>query len=176
MKIPVVGLMLSAALVFATGLEARDRIADSPHIRPATPAAAAFVAGAVSKSPVVRDLTTKLEESNVVAYVHLAPSQPGQAGSALRFAGRSTKQRFVVITIGSDLPADRQAALLGHELQHVTEIARVPWVSSQSDVQALMAMIGWRDASQAAGYETTAALAIQRRVAREIATAGQPVP
>ena len=176
MKIPVAGLMLSAALVLATGVEARDRIADSPHVRAATPEAAAFVAAAVSRSQVVGDLARKLEQGNVVAYVHLAPSQPGHAASALRFAGRSTRQRFVVVTISSELRADRQVALLGHELQHVTEISHAAWVSNQADFQSLLSMIGWRDASRATGYETSAALLVERHVAREIGTAGHPTP
>lgn len=171
MKISVAVVTLSVALALTSGAQARDRIAGSPHLRAATEAAAVFVANAGTRSQDVRDLIKTLEQSNVVAYVHLAPTQPGQVGSTMRFAGRSAVQRFVVITIGSDLPADRQVALLGHELQHVAEIARVSWVSSQADMQSLMAVIGWRDASRAGGYETSAALFVERHVARALAAA-----
>jgi len=169
MKIHVAVVTLSAALALSTGAQANGPVADSPHLRPATEAAAAFVASAGTRSQDVRDLTKTLDQSNVVVYVHLAPTQPGQVGSTMRFAGRSARQRFVVITIGSDLPADRQIALLGHELQHAAEVARVNWVSDQADMQSLMALIGWRDASRAGGYETSAALCVERHVARALA-------
>ena len=169
MKIPVAALMLSAALVLATGAEARDRIADSPHMRPATPAAAAFVSDAAEQ---VADRARPHRKAGPgqrrrlhSSRAHRSPAtRPRRCGS--RAARRSSGSWC--ITIGSDLPADRQMALLGHELQHVAEIARVTWVSSQADVGSLFALIGWRDATQAAGYETSAALAIERQVAREL--------
>ena len=178
MRISVAGLMLSAALafVFTPGVEARDRIADSPHLRPATQAEATFVADAQSRSQTVRDFARTLEQGNVVTYIHLARTQPGQPASTLRFAARSKQQRFVVLTISSDLPNDRQIALLGHELQHVAELTRVTWVSSQADFRSLLALIGWRDAAQATGYETTAALAVERQVTRELASVGSAKP
>jgi hypothetical protein len=174
MRISVAGLMVSVALafVFTPGAEARDRINDSPHLRPATQAEATFVADAQSMSQTVRDLARTLVQGNVVAYVHLARMQQGQPTSSLRFAGYSKLQRFVVLTIGSDLPYDRQAALLAHELQHVAELARVPWVSSQADFVSLLALIGWRDSTQACGYETTAALVAEGRAIRGLGTAG----
>ena len=178
MRNPVAALMLSVALAFVStpGAEARDRLADSPHLRPATQAEATFVADAQSKSQTVRDFARTLEQGNVVTYIHLARTQPGQPTSMLRFAGRSKFQRFVVLTIGSDLPYDRQIALLAHELQHVAELARVTWVSSQADYRSLLALIGWRDATQASGYETSAALAAQRHATRELATVGSIKP
>jgi hypothetical protein len=138
-------------------------------VRPATAAEAAFVAGAGARSAEVRDLAAKLDQTDVVAYVHLARVEPGQPESALRFAARSVRQRFVVITIGSSLPADRQIALLGHELQHVAEVAHVSWVSNQSDLRSLMALIGWHDPSRAVGYETSAAVCVERRINRALA-------
>lgn len=168
MKIHVAVVTLSVALALSTGAQASGPAAGSPHIRPATEASAAFVASAGPRSQDVRDLIKTLDQSNVVAYVHLAPTEPGQVGSTMRFAARTAHQRFVVITIGSDLPADRQIALLGHELQHAAEVARVGWVSSQSDLQSMMALIGWRDATRAGGYETSAALCAERRVARAL--------
>jgi len=176
MRISVAVLTLSVALAFVTGAQARDRIADSPHLRPATQAEATFVTDAQSKSQTVRDFARTLDQGNVVTYIHLARTQPGQPASMLRVAGRTKFQRFVVLTIGSDLPYDRQIALLAHELQHVAELARVTWVSSQADYRSLLALIGWRDATQASGYETSAALAAQRHTTRELATAGSTKP
>ena len=178
MRISVAGLVLSVAFafVFTPGAEARDRITDSPHLRPATQAEATFVADAQSKSQTVRDLARTLDQGNVVTYIHLARMQQGQPASMLRIAGRSKFQRFVVLTIGSNLPYDRQIALLAHELQHVAELTRVPWVSSQADFCSLLALIGWRDATQAFGYETSAALAAQRHATRELATVGSIKP
>jgi alkylated DNA nucleotide flippase Atl1 len=178
MRISVAGLMLSIALAFVVtpGAEARDRINDSPHLRPATQAEATFVTNAQSMSQTVRDLARTLEQGNVVTYIHLARMQQGQPTSMLRFAGHSKLQRFVVVTIGSDLPNDRQIALLAHELQHVAELTRMPWVSSQADFRSLLALIGWRDATQASGYETSAALAAERQATRGLATAGSARP
>lgn len=178
MRIPVAGLLLPAAFALAltTGVDARDRLADSPHLRPATPAASSFVSGAAAASPIVRGLLEKLEQGNVVAYVHLVPATPGLAPSTLTFVGRSSSQRFVLLHIGNDVPADRQIALLGHELQHVLELTRAPWVTSQADVQSLLAMIGWRDATRASGFETGAAVAVEHKIAKQLRAVSRPLP
>jgi hypothetical protein len=134
------------------------------------------VTDAQSKSQTVRDLARTLEQGNVVTYVHLARMEQGQPPSGLRFSGHSKLQRYVVLTIASDLPHDRQIALLAHELQHVAELSRVPWVSSQADFRSLLALIGWRDATQAYGYETSAALAAEGRATRGLAIPGSTMP
>jgi hypothetical protein len=176
MKRHVAFISLAAALVMATSAYARDPIANSPHVRPATPATTAFVADAQQKSETVRDLLQTLEKGNVVAYVHLASFESGPAGSAIQFVSSSNKQRFVLITINQALPADRQIALLGHELQHVTEVSRVSWVRDQAAMRSMLALFGWRDSTALIGFETTAAMTVERRVGRELATAGASRP
>ncbi len=174
MKHHVTLLFLATALVLATGAEARDPIANNPRLRPAVAADGTFVTTALQQSQVVREQVQKLDEGNVVVYVHLARAESGLAASAVRFVGRSKAQRFLMIRIGAALPFERQVALLGHELQHATEVANVPWVTCQADMKSLMAIVGWRDRSAAIGYETSAALAAERHVGREFGAPAKP--
>ncbi|MEI6669907.1 MAG: hypothetical protein WCP29_17295 [Acidobacteriota bacterium] len=165
---------ISAALVvtLAAGVDARERNIDAPHLRSLDQAAGELLVTAQQKSATVRDLVAKLENSNLVAYIHVAPGANGTLGSGLSFVGASTKQRFVLISIASGASADRQIELLGHELQHASEVASASWVASDAQFQSLLAMVGWRDGTRARGYETMAANQAERQVRRELQAVG----
>lgn len=167
-------VLLSAALTLtlAAGADARDKTIDAPHVRPLNQASGSLVADAQQKSATVRELFNKLEASNLVAYVNVKRLSKEGAESGLTVVGRSTRQRYVLITISDDTSADRRIELLGHELQHAVDAANSPWVTDDVRFQSLMSMMGWRDISRSRGYETTAANLTERQVRREVIEAG----
>jgi len=166
-------VLLSAAvtLALAAGADARDRTFVGPHLRPLDQASAALMADAQQRSETMRNLVKKLEASNVVAYVHIAPRATGDPESGLRFVGTSKMARFVLIAISGDTTADRKIERLGHELQHAVEIAGTPWVQNDAQVTMLMSFLGRRDWASACGYETSAANRTERQVRRDLGAA-----
>ncbi len=167
-------LLLSAALAFvlAAGVGARDRTIAGPHVRALGPDGATVIAGAQQKSATVRELLDQLQSSDLVVYVNVVPLPADSPESGLSFISTSKMARFVLVTLSSGAAADRRIELLGHELQHAIEVAGQPWVADNSRFQSLMTVIGWRDASKARGYETTAANMIESQVRRDVRGGG----
>jgi hypothetical protein len=165
-------LTAAAVLVLATGVSARDRNADGPHVRALNAASGGLMADAQQKSATVRELFTKLEASNLVTYVRIVPVEDGTPESGLSFVGSSKVRRYVLVSISGSATADRQIELLGHELQHAVEVAGLPWVQNDGQFQDMMRIMGWRDASAARGYETAAANLTENRIRREVHPTG----
>jgi predicted Zn-dependent protease len=77
-------------------------------------------------------------------------------GGMTRFAATRGGYRYVRITILRTLPSNERAAILGHELQHATEIACSP-ASTAAAVRALFNRIGQAVAGARDVFETRAA-------------------
>jgi hypothetical protein len=176
MRCFVVAVTAAAVLALAPGADARDAIANAPHLRAATDASAGLVTMAQAKSQTVRDLLAKLEQTDVVAYVHVATVPSGTPESSLRFGARSSRQRFVVVQVSNTAEALDQIALLGHELQHAVEMASARWVVDQGGMRSFFRAMGWRAKGSSFGVETSAALGAERRIHLELAQAGRPRP
>ena len=168
--------LLAAAftLALAVGAEARGPGFAGPHVRALDPAAAALMAEGQQKSATVRELVKKLDSSDVVVYVRMAPPSAGAPKAALTFVSTSKAARFVMASIGSDLPADRQVEMLAHELQHAVDVARFAWVTGNLQFQNYMSLTGWRDATTAVGYETATACRAERQARKEIRAVSLP--
>jgi hypothetical protein len=162
--------LLSAiiTLTLGAGLGAHDRDINAQHVRGLNPASISAIADAQQRSATVRALTSTLEASDLVAYVNITTLAKGSVESGLSYVGASAAQRFVLITISEGAAADRQIELLGHELQHATDVAKAAWVTDDNHVQTLMTTVGWRDGSRARGYETTAAVSAEHHVHQEL--------
>ncbi len=71
------------------------------------------------------------------------------------------------VTISAELPAHKQTAILGHELQHACEIAR-SGARDTVTIRRLFESIGQRVDSWREAYETTAAIEAGARVWSEL--------
>lgn len=162
--------LLSAAvtLALAASANAGDKLSDVTRVRPLNEQAAVLLADAQQKSETVRTLIKGLQGGDVVAYVQVVPANEGGPQSALQFVGASKAVRFVLIQVADCKKPCRLAELLGHELQHVTEVNAASWVVSDHELQRLLTMTGYPDSNSARGYETTAAGQMERRVRRDI--------
>ena len=155
-------------LALAVGAEARGPGFAGPHVRALDPAAAALMAEGQQKSATVRDLFKKLDGTDIVAYIRIAPPSAGTPKAAFTFVSNSKVVRFVMASISGDLPADRRIELLAHELQHAVDVARLPWVTDNVQFQNYLSHTGWRDATTAAGYETATASRAERQARKEV--------
>jgi len=172
MRNNVAVLSVVVTMAMAVGAGATELTRD-PHVRPANQQGAALMAEGQEKSQTVRDLATKLDQSDLVVYVVTASRAPNAPDSAIRFVGRSKAQRFVLVQISNETRPDQRIELLAHELQHAVEAARSTWVNDNHTLGMLFAHIGWKDPSKQGGYETTAASLIGRQARRELVANGR---
>ncbi len=135
------------------------------RLRPATETVRAMVADAVERSATVRALAHEIAASDLIVYVEMGrPAPPAIATTALVTA--TPRARYVRITLDAMTPPNALVPLLAHELQHAVEIARNPDVRSSEDMRRLYARIGV-DTREKMSFETTAALAAERRARAE---------
>ena len=168
MRIHAALLSATVILALATAANAASPLPDVVRIRPLDAKAAAVFAEAQQKSATVRELVSTIRDGDVVAYIQVVPSAEGNPESGLQFIGGSKVMRFVLIQLAECKAPCRAIELLGHELQHVTEVARSSWVTDDSEMQRMLMITGWKDYTSARGYETAAAGQVERMVRREV--------
>ena len=124
-------------------------------------------------SPTLRRLVADLEASDLIVYVepgicafgHLAACLPHPISVA------NGTRYLRVIFDEHRRSASQSLALIGHELQHALEIARVPEARSAEAVTRLFARIGFSPHCPAGlpdCYETAAARSIGQRIQQEL--------
>jgi hypothetical protein len=158
-------LAMTLLLALAAPAFAQHRNADS-HVRALDAGAARVLDRALSWSPTVRRLVDHLEQTDAIVFVRLDESiGPGRA--ATRFLSAAPGARYVLVSINERNPALELVALLGHELQHATEVADDPEVHSADGMRSLFERIGHRSEGPDT-FETSEAVEVGREVLREV--------
>jgi hypothetical protein len=157
----------AAGLLVAAGAAAGVVDPLVPHVRYLDPDARELVAIATAESPTVRRLLDAVEHSDVFVYVRMdATLTEGTANT--RMLGAVPGARYVMVLVNPVGSAPDLESLLGHELQHVSEIAGDPRVRSADGLKALYARIGFAVSRTAARFETAAAIQAGRQVRFEV--------
>jgi hypothetical protein len=164
--------MLSTVLVLAmaaTTPVSPSAALESPtrHIRSASASIKSLIREGFYKSPTFAGLVTRLERSDLIVYVEVVAQMPAGVEGRLVMLPRAHETRYVRIQIGLPGSASDAIALLGHELEHATELADAPDVTDMIGFVALYERIGQRSGWHQ--YETAAAQEAARRVRRELA-------
>jgi hypothetical protein len=156
-------LLTAALLTAAVDAEGLDRI------RAPRRDAATLLESARQESRTVRELLEAIARTDVIVYVELArhPSIP-RGGTVLLTAVPAG--RYLLVTINPDHDRIATIAYLGHELQHVLEIATSPHVTDQVSLRRLFQRIG-TDPAAMGNFETETAEVIGRRVWNEVSSA-----
>ena len=155
MLLPLVLLLASAAAAPVT-----------PHLRGVSDRETALIHDLLARSATARALAAEIEASDVIVYVEMVRRQTRGRGLT-RFVAASPGVRYLRITLGAVPHRDDLAALLAHELQHVTEIARARHVVDDAGVLHLYRVIGEERAAGNA-FETAAAREMSARVRSEL--------
>jgi hypothetical protein len=111
-------------------------------------------------------LIARLEESDVFVYIEEMPGLPVALDGRLLMQRRTNGVRYVRIQIALRGSPVESVAVLGHELQHATEVADAPDVEDDDSLVRLYERIGLRTGRNR--YETIAAQEMGRRVLREL--------
>ena len=140
---------------------------EQPRLRFLNLSSTRLTADAIKRSPTIRSLAQRIEASDLLVYVRLQFERQGRSGST-RLIASSAGTRFVLVTVNPMACRDNLIARLGHELQHVIEIAAAPDVQDDGGMRALFGRIGYRSAPDS--WETEAAITTARLVYREMWT------
>lgn len=85
-----------------------------------------------------------------------------------RLVVRAGGHRYVRVTIDPRLIGDTAIALLGHELQHVAEIAAASTASDDEGCVLLFRRIGYSSCAGYRCFETLAAQGAERRISEQL--------
>lgn len=141
--------------------------ADDRRVRPLDPWAAESFERVIDRSALARELTNRLESSDLVVYIETLTVMPTDLRGMTRFMTSAGGVRYVRITLKRGLDATERAAILGHELQHACELAD----STAYDLPAVRRLyegLGHRVGGREELYETPAALLAGQRVWLEL--------
>lgn len=127
------------------------------------------LANAVRLSPTVARIVGALQQSDLIVHVQTGMLPLGVNGiTAVIAAGPAARYVRLVLKIPNAMPD--LIAVLGHELQHVIEIATTPWIQDGCSLAAHSRQIGW-PTSRDGYFETRAAMETGSRVRWEVALA-----
>jgi len=147
------------------------------RIRTESPYLQSVLSEAGSRSPTLRGLARKIDASNVIAYVTCGSFSSRLLAGRTFLGQTSDKARYVRVQVDCMLPRMNLIAILGHELQHVAEIAAAADVVDSQSFARLFRTIGYLTCagqSSPEKFETDGALEAGERV-REDYLRGWPV-
>src|SRR5688572_5630950 len=116
----------------------------TPRVRSMSNDMADLVNRTAVRSPTVAAMLKTIEASDVIVQLdfRLDPALPR---AVTTFASVSGAVRYVRIAINPRLPPRLRMELLGHELQHVIEIASNPAIRDQASMRVAFSALGWID-------------------------------
>jgi hypothetical protein len=118
----------------------------NPHarVRPMQPLVDKLVATGMGRSAAFRHLVRQIEASDVIVYIEARRDLRAGVGASMRFLATSATDRFVKIHLDANHNPNVLVALLGHELQHVVEVAQNRSIRSADDLRTFYRETGMR--------------------------------
>lgn len=144
-----------------------------PRLRGTTPFAAAIVQNAVDQSPTVAAMAARIQRSDLIVFVEVVVGLDIPTGQT-SLMGAVPHARYVRVALNAHQSRRSMMEILGHELQHVLEIAAAPEVRDQDGMRRLYERIALP--SRTLRFETLAAKETGRLVAAELRRATRPSP
>ena len=136
------------------------------RVRPMQPQVEKLIATGMSRSAAFRRLVREIEASDVIVYVEARRDLRAGLGASMRFVTTSASDRFVRIQLDARHNPLVLVALLGHELQHVVEVAQNRSIRSADDLRAFYRKTGLRTGPDA--FDSEAARRIGYLVREEL--------
>jgi len=169
----VAAMVFAAVPAIADGkpVEPPCHTAGNPAVRSRSPFASAALDYGVKHSPSLQALVDALYDTDIIAYVDSDLRPLGDIWGHVAFISKTTRCRYVRVSITAHLNLTQAAALLGHELQHVYEIATHADVVDDATLSAMYLRYG-RRARYENSYESVEAIEMGTRVAAEICGGG----
>ncbi|MGE0462261.1 MAG: hypothetical protein AB7Q16_12900 [Vicinamibacterales bacterium] len=140
-----------------------------PRIRPTDSRVRALLASGIERSPLLRDLVSRVESGDVIVYIGMNPLMQSGIAGCVTFVSDAGRYRYLRAMLNPELTFEQLIAALAHELHHVTEIMSHPEVRSETALASLYRRIGTENRrSIRSGWETNAAQQAGWDVRREL--------
>lgn len=114
------------------------------RVRPMQPLVEKLIATGMGRSESFRRLVREIEASDVIVYIEARRDLRAGVGASMRFLTTSASDRFLKIHLDAHHNPNVLVALLGHELQHVVEVAQNRTIRSADDLRAFYRQTGVR--------------------------------
>lgn len=147
--------------------DSRCHAGGNPAVRTRSPLASAAMEYGLKRSATLEALVTALQDTDVIAYVDSDLKPLGDIWGHVGFISKTPQCRYVRIAITARVNLSQAAALLGHELQHVLEIAAHPEVVDEVSLARMYEQYGHRSRYENS-YDSEQAVETGVRVAAEL--------
>jgi hypothetical protein len=126
-----------------------------------------IIAETVHRSPTLRSIIREIDASNVIVHVTCAHMKRTTLEGRTLWVSASPEVRYLRVQVDCMLPRFELAAIVGHELQHVAEVARANGVVDQRSFGRLFSVIGFSTCRTEEQFETDGAILAGERVRQE---------
>lgn|SRR5262249_54803524 len=124
-------------------------------------------------SPTLQELVARIEASDVVVYLVWNRSMETGVAARVSFMAAAGGRRYVRVAIDPVHGGCPLIGLLGHELQHVVEIAEEPSIVDERSLAAFYRRIGFATGAwNQERFDSQAAIDVGRQVMRETQAQG----
>ncbi len=142
-----------------------------PRLRANDGRVAALIVEGIKRSPRIRRLIDRIEQSDLIVYLETQPLLRSRVAGSFTWLTTTAQFRYARISINPEQFGEMAIAVLAHELQHAVEVANEPSVVSPATLEALYRRIGQPVAVHNGGWDTAAARDVGDSVRRELAEA-----
>jgi hypothetical protein len=163
MRQGIVGVVLATIVV--AGGETASAQKGSPAVRPEDAGIRELIAGGMERSATFRDLSARLDTSDLIVYVRFSRCSGGVPACLVWASSVRNVRRLLIKVDRFGRSAKELTALLAHELQHANEVASDSGITDLASFRKSFATRGWKHGT---GFETGEAITISKRVAAEL--------
>jgi hypothetical protein len=141
----------------------------NPHVRAFDHVLRGLIDEGVDRSITFRSLVTQIDRTDGIVYVQNGSCSVGAAMACLAMTVREAgNTRYLTIHVPQRRHRrDDHIALIGHELQHASEMLAARWVRNSADARSLFLRIGWAESVRS--FETAEAQRIGGVIRQELA-------
>jgi hypothetical protein len=161
--------IVASACLTLSATPAVGQVPGSTHVRAFDPILRGLLDEGIDRSATFRGLVTQIDQTDGIVYVQNGSCSVGAAIGCLVMAVREAGHtRYLRIHVPARrLRRDDHIALIGHELQHASEVLAARWVRNTADARSLFVRIGWADSIRS--FETAEAQRIGEVIRHELA-------
>jgi hypothetical protein len=130
-------------MFFVVATHAQEHHPCDPHIRSADAALVGALGAGARASATLRELMVHINASDVVVYLVARRALSPTVAAHVSFISKAGGRRYLYVAVDPRYSGCQLVALLGHELQHVVEIADEPSVFDQRSLAVFYRRIGF---------------------------------
>lgn len=134
--------------------------ATADRLRPQGDRVAHWLREARRRSPTVRRLVERIEQSDVIVYLDITRSLAPNVAACLTWMAATDSRRIVRASFRMNLGMNDAIAMVAHELQHVVEVIDHPEVRSTETLLDLYTRIGHATGTDGMRWDTADAVAL----------------